>query len=157
MRISDWSSDVCSADLARRGARPSGSRSPADRRRPGRCAAPRAPTARQDGLRSWSCRHHPWNWPPTLSSCASSGPTKRSARVHRPGDGRDRTASTPARGGRLSSPGEPTARGGVLEGGRSRSEEHTEEHTSELQSLMRISYAVFCLKKKNEKHKSAMK
>src|SRR3546814_9479684 len=29
----------------------------------------------------------------------------------------------------------------------------SEEHTSELQSLMRISYAVFCLKKK--KHKSA--
>src|SRR3546814_2342322 len=26
----------------------------------------------------------------------------------------------------------------------------TEEHTSELQSLMRISYAVFCLKKKNK-------
>src|SRR3546814_7562159 len=34
-------------------------------------------------------------------------------------------------------------------GYRARSEEHTsEEHTSELQSLMRISYAVFCLKKK---------
>src|SRR3546814_9987217 len=32
-------------------------------------------------------------------------------------------------------------------------EENTrsEEHTSELQSLMRISYAVFCLKKKNKK------
>src|SRR3546814_5993758 len=29
----------------------------------------------------------------------------------------------------------------------------SEEHTSELQSLMRISYAVFCLKKKNE-HKN---
>src|SRR3546814_3168545 len=29
----------------------------------------------------------------------------------------------------------------------------SEEHTSELQSLMRISYAVFCLKKKN-KHKN---
>src|SRR3546814_5960244 len=28
----------------------------------------------------------------------------------------------------------------------------SEEHTSELQSLMRISYAVFCLKKKNLKH-----
>src|SRR3546814_1000511 len=28
----------------------------------------------------------------------------------------------------------------------------SEEHTSELQSLMRISYAVFCLKKKNNKH-----
>src|SRR3546814_1230610 len=27
----------------------------------------------------------------------------------------------------------------------------SEEHTSELQSLMRISYAVFCLKKKNKK------
>src|SRR3546814_6821866 len=35
-----------------------------------------------------------------------------------------------------------------LEGGRS------EEHTSELQSLMRISYAVFCLTKKKHKHKS---
>src|SRR3546814_8023366 len=31
-------------------------------------------------------------------------------------------------------------------------EDRSEEHTSELQSLMRISYAVFCLKKK--KHKS---
>src|SRR3546814_8489198 len=31
----------------------------------------------------------------------------------------------------------------------------SEEHTSELQSLMRISYAVFCLKKKkNNKHKT---
>src|SRR3546814_7809777 len=29
----------------------------------------------------------------------------------------------------------------------------SEEHTSELQSLMRISYAVFCLKKKKEKEK----
>src|SRR3546814_4638729 len=29
----------------------------------------------------------------------------------------------------------------------------SEEHTSELQSLMRISYAVFCLKKKKEKYK----
>src|SRR3546814_7380729 len=28
----------------------------------------------------------------------------------------------------------------------------SEEHTSELQSLMRISYAVFCLKKKNNIH-----
>src|SRR3546814_4985923 len=27
----------------------------------------------------------------------------------------------------------------------------SEEHTSEIQSLMRISYAVFCLKKKNKK------
>src|SRR3546814_4355489 len=31
----------------------------------------------------------------------------------------------------------------------------SEEHTSELQSLMRISYAVFCLKKKKKKKKKA--
>src|SRR3546814_5083936 len=30
----------------------------------------------------------------------------------------------------------------------------SEEHTSELQSLMRISYAVFCLKKKNTKYQT---
>src|SRR3546814_2827449 len=30
----------------------------------------------------------------------------------------------------------------------------SEEHTSELQSLMRISYAVFCLKKKKNKEKN---
>src|SRR3546814_2707042 len=30
--------------------------------------------------------------------------------------------------------------------------DRSEEHTSELQSLMRISYAVFCLKNKKHKH-----
>src|SRR3546814_7134603 len=30
--------------------------------------------------------------------------------------------------------------------------DRSEEHTSELQSLMRISYAVFCLKKNNNTH-----
>src|SRR3546814_2458432 len=30
--------------------------------------------------------------------------------------------------------------------------DRSEEHTSELQSLMRISYAVFCLKNKNNQH-----
>src|SRR3546814_10690152 len=33
----------------------------------------------------------------------------------------------------------------------------SEEHTSELQSLMRISYAVFCLKKKNMNRQNTMK
>src|SRR3546814_5143723 len=32
-------------------------------------------------------------------------------------------------------------------------DQRSEEHTSELQSLMRISYAVFCLKKKKQKNK----
>src|SRR3546814_7403283 len=45
-------------------------------------------------------------------------------------------------------------------GRRSRHGRRSEEHTSELQSLMRISYAVFCLKKKknmNYKHTSKSK
>src|SRR3546814_8213110 len=33
-----------------------------------------------------------------------------------------------------------------------RNGERSEEHTSELQSLMRLSYAVFCLKKKKKKN-----
>src|SRR3546814_8994337 len=33
----------------------------------------------------------------------------------------------------------------------------SEEHTSELQSLMRISYAVFCLKKKKNNHRTTTK
>src|SRR3546814_1990729 len=41
------------------------------------------------------------------------------------------------------STGEPTV-------GELRSQLRSEEHTSELQSLMRISYAVFCLKKKKK-------
>src|SRR3546814_1880448 len=36
-------------------------------------------------------------------------------------------------------------------GCRGMTRDRSEEHTSELQSLMRISYAVFCLKKKNNK------
>src|SRR3546814_1608802 len=40
-------------------------------------------------------------------------------------------------------------RRGFLEKRRAQGCRRSEEHTSELQSLMRISYAVFCLKKKN--------
>src|SRR3546814_5253626 len=38
-----------------------------------------------------------------------------------------------------------------------RGENRSEEHTSELQSLMRISYAVFCLKKTKNNHHTAQK
>src|SRR3546814_8340194 len=42
----------------------------------------------------------------------------------------------------------------VLQGNPDLTEERSEEHTSELQSLMHISYAVFCLKKKIQTHRS---
>src|SRR3546814_4998449 len=54
--------------------------------------------------------------------------------------------STPAANPRISSSEKPAiATIAVTEG---RPSVRSEEHTSELQSLMRISYAVFCLKKK---------
>src|SRR3546814_2901875 len=49
-----------------------------------------------------------------------------------------------ARGPRIGENGGPARAFGCL---------RSEEHTSELQSLMRISYAVFCLKKKNKESK----
>src|SRR3546814_6502367 len=53
----------------------------------------------------------------------------------------------PARWPRLpAAPGrQPPAAAGVVD-----MDDRSEEHTSELQSLMRISYAVFCLKKKKD-------
>src|SRR3546814_6262594 len=53
------------------------------------------------------------------------------------------------------SPAQPGGRNGppfCVSGIQPRS--RSEEHTSELQSLMRISYAVFCLKKKNRQNSS---
>src|SRR3546814_4996248 len=70
---------------------------------------------------------------------AARGPLGRSAGgIHR---GRRRLGDQRPRGAL-----EPAAR--VRPRSR-RSGQRSEEHTSELQSLMRISYAVFCLKKKN--------
>src|SRR3546814_2727682 len=43
---------------------------------------------------------------------------------------------------------QPRSLGGWAQGGRVAAPIRSEEHTSELQSLMRNSYAVFCLKKK---------
>src|SRR3546814_8743523 len=54
-------------------------------------------------------------------------------------------------------PPPPKADDPVIEDARKR-ERRSEEHTSELQSLMRNSYAVFCLKKKNNQNpKTAQK
>src|SRR3546814_1682065 len=59
----------------------------------------------------------------------------------------------PERTRRRLHPRHPRAAGGDCRGleGRALTGRRSEEHTSELQSLMRISYAVFCLKKKNKK------
>src|SRR3546814_7405248 len=107
MRISDWSSDVCSSDLH--------SVHGVSRGRPFRSAVGQAfdPMRWQDA------------WPPP----------------HRLAD-RKRHAH-PAPSGRGSS----AAPWGQWRGEYPR---RSEEHTSELQSLMRISYAVFCLKKKTQ-------
>src|SRR3546814_8796058 len=82
------------------------------------------------------------------------------ARLHAGGDGTrrcDLPRSTPALGrrlGRLVLPGSGASRDRLplrprdFDAGDHRC--RSEEHTSELQSLMRISYAVFCLKKKKK-------
>src|SRR3546814_2506264 len=108
MRISDWSSDVCSSDLggAHRSGRPEDG----------------------DGLHPISSR----TW--TSTSIAASGAT---------GTSPSSRSSTPPWPGRIVPLSfTPARRLSQLSNRRS------EEHTSELQSLMRISYAVFCLKKK---------
>src|SRR3546814_2799489 len=53
--------------------------------------------------------------------------------------------------GRAGRGGRRQVRGGIDRA--QRRQQRSEEHTSELQSLMRISYAVFCLKKKQETSK----
>src|SRR3546814_3121881 len=109
MRISDWSSDVCSSDLIGCGRGDSaGPDQPA-------CAAP-------------CLRHAP--------SGRRRGPTRRAGDAW-PRRHRDDGNLYPC-------PDQGAGRTRRIEASRS------EEHTSELQSLMRISYAVFCLKKKKK-------
>src|SRR3546814_8236149 len=111
MRISDWSSDVCSSDL----------------------------------------RH-----PPGLRARTGGGRFRRALPRHRAGPrrrSRENLADRRGRGEALTSgrgEGRTRWRPGLQDSHVSPSDFPTrsEEHTSELQSLMRISYAVFCLKKK---------
>src|SRR3546814_1326509 len=120
MRISDWSSDVCSSDLPQKAIR----LPPAEQPRRG---APRGRTDRAHAVH--------------VALVRRSGATPHGHRRVEQGRG----AQQPGASGRL-----PSARSlsrpwlGEPANPRGRSE----EHTSELQSLMRISYAVFCLKKK---------
>src|SRR3546814_2649650 len=127
MRISDWSSDVCSSDLQEEIGR-------------ARQHAPRAVVDRRLGQVAQVClpRDHAVE---QLRGIDERWP----AAVQHLGDGErvggDRLLVLVQVGS-----GDRT---GVLDGGGNPF--RSEEHTSELQSLMRISYAVFCLKKKNKK------
>src|SRR3546814_5496657 len=76
-------------------------------------------------IRSWR--------PPLHHSALPNGPAPRSGEVF----------------GRASSPRVVHRRAHPADAVGKPDEDRSEEHTSELQSLMRISYAVFCLKKKN--------
>src|SRR3546814_8420997 len=132
MRISDWSSDVCSSDLARFLAR--GDRGIDGDRHARRLYRPAKGTG--------GCRRR---------LCAvqrSLGRNRAAAFLCARGDGGVRGAAFRGTGDRLRE--RPGAEASQRRPGRIRSE----EHTSELQSLMRISYAVFCLKKKKHNKKT---
>src|SRR3546814_1942659 len=117
MRISDWSSDVCSSDLGAVAAE-------GQQRRPDRAVRPGGAA----GV--------------LLPALAPGGA--------RPAPRRRGGALRPA--GRLFA-GRPALR----QAHAVRQPLRSEEHKSELQSLMRSSYAVFCLKKKNKKQLKSIK
>src|SRR3546814_5373694 len=73
-------------------------------------------------------------------------------RLHRSREGGDHDYVFPGNREYVEGDTIPRPRGAAGGGGsEAGTGERSEEHTSELQSLMRISYAVFCLKKKNNK------
>src|SRR3546814_5420841 len=115
MRISDWSSDVCSSDLIAIG---------------GDRLQGRSTQVDIDG--------------PCESEIARVGKIDTRA-----------VTTVEATGNEAVIDRKPTIGGiGVrVRAGDSRAAARSEEHTSELQSLMRISYSVFCLKKKNTSDK----
>src|SRR3546814_7382246 len=71
------------------------------------------------------------------------------------GDLRVRSEPGSKAGARLVQQHAETVDDNTAAGPRLRQQVRSEEHTSELQSLMRISYAVFCLKKKKKKNKTS--
>src|SRR3546814_8274262 len=132
MRISDWSSDVCSSDLGRL-----------------RRLAGGARVARRAGVRRRRGRLSP-DRRSALSGAGAGckGGDLLSAQPERVLRYRPRARlSVGWIGGRAPR----GARGGELRrrGLRSAGVDRSEEHTSELQALMRISYYVVCLEKKN--------
>src|SRR3546814_6052046 len=125
MRISDWSSDVCSSDLFEppwiaslsREVIPCAIRCSAAARKSSKlfCLLARRPP---------SCHSLPYSPPPRMFATANTPPCS----IHA-----SRAVEKAGATGMLNPP-------------------RSEEHTAELQSLMRISYAAFCLKKKINQH-----
>src|SRR3546814_5993888 len=115
MRISDWSSDVCSSDL--------------DRVPP--CSFLHRSNRPICSVRDHASADRPLLLQRNSMSSALALTLRRSL--------------FPALNESIS---EPTGRRHDRHSFHSHADPRSEEHTSELQSLMRISYAVFCLKKK---------
>src|SRR3546814_4169680 len=136
MRISDWSSDVCSSDLLSLGSDEVGEQlvdafriAGADTRFIWRSEGRRSPVLLQE-LDTMSGRHSfSFRCRDTFEEFPRYEPIERE---------------------QLRSAAALVAGWSVFYA--DRVSPRSEEHTSELQSLMRISYAVFCLKKKNKQH-----
>src|SRR3546814_3193617 len=86
---------------------------------------------------------------PYTTLVRSPGQIPHRDRKHQIRDARDGNRAVPRCRRRLVSVEAAGADGAVPRADRPPARWRSEEHTSELQSLMRISYAVFCLKKKN--------
>src|SRR3546814_6737695 len=130
MRISDWSSDVCSSDLYELQAR-TGRDAPA--------------LARFRAQPDWQCR-----------PCRRSGPGNDAQGVEGARAIYPRAVEHEELGLRDPAQLLPVA-DAAQDIHRRLRRDRSEEHTSELQSLMRISYAVFCLKKKKTNNTNNIK
>src|SRR3546814_1258665 len=135
MRISDWSSDVCSSDLA--GFHWQGR--PESRQ----CLYTVSARARWQGA-VHRRRSAPARWRPASGTTSHGRPPWLAMRLLYPGVRHVHVGHVQQSDGCAACAHRHTRR--LV--GQSVSLYRSEEHTSELQSLMRISYAVFCLKKK---------
>src|SRR3546814_5882014 len=147
MRISDWSSDVCSSDLQLfRFITPNAGVGEAYRRPPAKVkrlllveeTVFEAPQLRAIGLDG---EMEALRIGKAIGLLSRLGGIDLNVGQH---------GRCPSKAGSIRGPQKNHQRG-VVFGGPSRM--RSEEHTSELQSLMRISYAVFCLKKKKQNRK----
>src|SRR3546814_6999027 len=126
MRISDWSSDVCSSDLPSSSSGPNGRKAAAGEQRQAADSGVRPPLAAPRGAQrrdAGGVGAAPGGTDGEPDPAARAATARRAARPH----GGD-AAGTEGNGGA------PAWGGGGAAGRRRRSE----EHTSELQSLMRI-------------------